>query len=44
MLTAHEYRTVAEVAQSVGFDDPSYFSKVFVRRFGRRPTEVVAES
>ena len=41
-LEQREYRTIAEVALSVGFDDPSYFSKVFGKRFGKQPSQVMA--
>ena len=39
-----EYHTIAEVAMSVGFEDPSYFSKVFGKRFGKKPREVSTQS
>ncbi len=32
--------TVSEVAYGVGFGDPSYFSKLFHRQFGLRPSDV----
>lgn len=31
--------TVSELAYAIGFDTPEYFSKIFVKRFGKRPTE-----
>ena len=31
--------TIAEVAYAVGFDTPEYFSKVYEKRFGKRPGE-----
>ena len=40
-LEMRTYHTIAEVANSVGFEDPSYFSKVFVRRFGKTPSEIL---
>jgi AraC-like DNA-binding protein len=33
-------RTIAEIAASFGFDDPTTFSRAFRRRFGSRPTDV----
>jgi signal transduction histidine kinase/DNA-binding response OmpR family regulator/ligand-binding sensor domain-containing protein len=32
--------TVSEIAYTVGFSDPSYFSKCFHKQFGKAPTEV----
>jgi DNA-binding response OmpR family regulator/anti-sigma regulatory factor (Ser/Thr protein kinase) len=36
--------TVAEVAYSVGFRDPSYFSKWFHRQFGMSPSDIRKDS
>ncbi|MCB0638123.1 MAG: response regulator [Lewinella sp.] len=33
------YHTIAEVAYANGFNTPSYFSKVYGKRFGKRPAE-----
>ncbi len=33
------YRTVAEVSYAVGFEKPSYFSKIYFERFGKKPSE-----
>jgi AraC-like DNA-binding protein len=35
---------VSQAAESVGFEDPLYFSKVFRRRFGLKPTEIARHS
>lgn len=32
-------RTVAEVADAVGYDDPSYFARVFRKQVGQRPSD-----
>ncbi len=39
LLEARTTRTVAEVAYAVGFDDPQYFAKVFLKRYGKRASE-----
>ena len=38
-LLAGSHLTAAAVARAVGFDDPSYFHRVFRRRTGRSPLE-----
>lgn len=38
-----EERTIGEAAQSVGFCDASYFSKVFARSMGMTPTQYLRE-
>ena len=38
MLAAGE-KSVSDIAGSLGFDDPSYFSKVFKSEFGLMPKE-----
>ncbi len=37
ILEQGEAQTVNEVCYAVGFDTPKYFSKVFEKRFGKRP-------
>jgi len=39
MLLSQKGMTVAEVAFSVGFNDPKYFSKQFRSEFGKSPSE-----
>ncbi len=41
LLESRQFSTVAEVGYEVGFADPGYFSKVYQKRFGKRPSEVV---
>jgi DNA-binding response OmpR family regulator len=36
--------TVSEIAYTVGFSDPSYFSKCFHKQFGKAPTDVKKSS
>ncbi|MCQ2226034.1 MAG: response regulator, partial [Paludibacteraceae bacterium] len=40
LLKAHEFESISDVAYSVGFSDPSYFSKRFKSYFGVSPTQV----
>jgi AraC-like DNA-binding protein len=37
-LLATTDRSVAQIAQAVGYDDPAYFTRLFTRRVGRSPT------
>ncbi len=39
LLESQTYSTIAEVAYACGFNTPAYFSKVFEKRFGKRPGE-----
>jgi len=39
LLEKKQFGTVLEVCYYVGFDNPSYFSKKFFERFGRKPSE-----
>lgn len=38
MLEQHSSHTVAEVSYAVGFTSPSYFAKLYAKRFGRKPS------
>jgi len=38
LLQHRAYNTLAEVAYAVGFDTPSYFTKVFEQHFGKHPS------
>ena len=40
ILENGEYKTVAEVARKVGYDDPLHFSKCFKEYFGTAPTNI----
>ncbi len=40
MLERKQFHTVVEVCYEVGFENPSYFSKKFAERFGKKPSEV----
>ncbi len=37
-------KTIAEIAFSLGFNSPSYFTKVFRKRFGITPTHLIKKS
>lgn len=39
MLEAQQYATVLEVVYAVGFENASHFSKLYLERFGKRPSE-----
>lgn len=41
MLETRKYNSVAEVAYAIGFESSSYFSKLFIKRFGKRPSEML---
>jgi ligand-binding sensor domain-containing protein/signal transduction histidine kinase/AraC-like DNA-binding protein len=43
MLLKQKRLTIAEVAFSVGFNDPKYFSRSFRNQFGKTPSEYVHE-
>lgn len=42
VLACGDYKTVSEVAQSVGFDDALYFSKLFKEKYGVPPSKYVS--
>ncbi|WP_173021532.1 ATP-binding protein [Lewinella sp. W8] len=39
LLESGEFRSVAEVSYQIGFSDAHYFSKLYEKRFGKRPSE-----
>ncbi len=39
LLESGQYQTVSEVSYRVGFDTPYYFSTLFFKQYGKRPTE-----
>ena len=41
LLEQKTYATVSQVAFSVGFSTPEYFSKIFKKRFGKLPSEYI---
>lgn len=42
LLETQQFATAAEVACVVGYAGNSYFSKVYQKRFGVRPSEVMS--
>jgi AraC family transcriptional regulator of arabinose operon len=42
-MLRHSLLTVAEIAEYVGYGDPSYFYRMFKRHTGRAPSELLAE-
>jgi AraC-like DNA-binding protein len=38
LLETQNYN-IAEIAYKVGFSDPSYFSKIFKKQYGKSPSE-----
>ena len=42
VIASGDYKTVSEVAQSVGFDDALYFSKIFKAKYGVPPSKYVS--
>lgn len=43
ILAAGDFGTISEVALSVGFNDPLYFSKAYKKAYGISPTEMLRE-
>lgn len=39
MLTSQETKSIGEISMSCGFDDMSYFSRVFKQNFGQTPSD-----
>jgi AraC-like DNA-binding protein len=44
LILQKEKLSISEVSYMVGFTDPKYFTKCFVKEFGMTPTEYIAES
>lgn len=44
MLAEQETKSIGEISMSCGFDDMSYFSRVFRQNFGKTPTEYRQQS
>ncbi|MNR65262.1 DNA-binding transcriptional regulator AraC [compost metagenome] len=42
-LLSHSLLTVADIAEQLGYCDPSYFHKQFKAIVGRTPSEIVKE-
>ena len=39
-LLETESYTVSEIAYKVGFNDPSYFTRIFKKEYGKSPSEM----
>lgn len=44
LIEQHNYHTIAEVATAVGFNNATYFSRLFKKRFGMSPHELIVSS
>ncbi|MEO9853907.1 MAG: tetratricopeptide repeat protein [Reichenbachiella sp.] len=44
LLLAGNERSVAEVSYAVGIESPSYFTKIYYERFGKRPSDFIYEA
>ena len=42
LLDKRQFLSVQEVCYQVGIENPTYFSKKFIERFGRKPSELLA--
>lgn len=40
LLESRKYATIAEVVNAVGFENSSYFTRLFAERFGKKPSEL----
>lgn len=43
IITSGEYNLISEVALSVGYSDALYFSRIFLKKYGFRPSEFLHE-
>ena len=41
LLQSRKYATIAEISYAVGFENASYFTKLFANRFGKKPSEML---
>jgi signal transduction histidine kinase/DNA-binding response OmpR family regulator/tetratricopeptide (TPR) repeat protein len=41
LLQQQEVIKMSELSHQLGFESPSYFSRIFLKRFGKRPTEMI---
>lgn len=41
LLEDRKYATIAEVSYAVGFENNSYFTRLFAERFGKKPSELL---
>ncbi len=37
-----QFETISEVCYEVGYENPSYFAKLFAKRFGKSPSEYMS--
>ncbi len=41
LLETRAHTTIAEVAYAIGFENTSYFTKLFTKRFGKKPSDML---
>lgn len=41
LLEARKYATIAEVSYAIGFENNSYFTRLFTERFGKKPSDLL---
>lgn len=44
LLERKAFGTVAEVCYAVGFENPSYFARIFAKRFGQAPSQIIGRA
>lgn len=44
LLERKAFGTVAEVCYAVGFENPSYFARLFAKRFGQAPSKIIGRA
>ena len=42
LILSRKHSTIAEISYAVGFENASYFTRIFTNRFGKKPSEVIS--